>query len=99
MPIVVSHSGGLNKTQELAKTQKAAAQTNVTSGAANSKAKEENHFAKMNPFADFSSFEKKVEEMKPLAPDAHNQKMVENLAKQMEQKKVEAPAIAPMSSA
>jgi hypothetical protein len=46
--------------------------------------KDENHFAKMNPFADFSSFEKKVEEMKPLAPDAHNQKLVENLAKQME---------------
>jgi len=45
----------------------------------------------MNPFADFSSFEKKVEEMKPLAPDAHNKKMVENLAKQMEQTKIESP--------
>ena len=46
----------------------------------------------MNPFADFSNFEKKVEEMKPLAPDANNQKLIENLSKRMEQKKVEQPS-------
>ena len=32
----------------------------------------EDLFAKQNPYADFSTFEQKVDDMKPIAPDATN---------------------------
>jgi hypothetical protein len=32
-------------------------------------------FAKKNPFADFSNFEQKIDEMKPITPDATNKKL------------------------
>lgn len=62
-------------------------QNNTASDA--SQAKDENKFAKKNPFADFSTFERKVDEMKPIAPDANNEKLMEKLTKRIESNKVE----------
>lgn len=37
-----------------------------------SQPKDDNLFVKKNPYADFSTFEQKVDEMKPISPDASN---------------------------
>jgi len=41
----------------------------------------DNAFAKKNPFADFSAFEKKIEEMKPLAPGSSDLRLMDKLKK------------------
>ena len=61
----------------------AKAQTNPNMTKNSTSNESENAFAKKNPFADFSAFEKKIEEMKPLAPGASDLKLMDKLKKQI----------------
>ena len=58
---------------------------NATAKAVNttSSNKNDNSFAKKNPYSDFSKFEKKVEEMKPLAPDPNSVKMMAKIKQEI----------------
>ena len=86
-----------NSTADLSWSQRqfTAPHQNSTASDITPQAKDENKFAKKNPFADFSTFEQKVEEMKPLAPDANNEKLMEKLTKRLEHHAEPAPLGSP----